>query len=476
MPFKRLFLWAKAYRVALLAVGLLLAWLPLLALCFYNQPFLCDFSVSTDVQTHGLWGAQPYLFLNWSGRYFTNLLLFVANPLSYGWLEGVQLTALLSQLLRIVVLYVAVRVLAGRQLRRREAALLAAGLALLYVALAPYKFSALYYFTEIVVYHVAAWLLVLVPLAVERLHRAPRAATRKAWGLAAGLGTIAAAGANELTIVLLGLVMLVGAGLSLHRREWFSLRVWVGLGVLLLVFGTLSVLAPGNSARQELDGALVPAASFGEAASRLAVLLRYLFVEPAMLVVPPLVLAFGPLAARILPARPPGLRLPLLLGAAVLVGGVVLGTVPYALMWARVPLIPRATNIMVWWWLLGWLVTAWANLPANPQQVRVASLSVRVLLGLVLSLIMLQPAARAALDLRHDAPEFARQWQQRFDKLRHAGRHTPHTTLELAPLPPLTNRLLFIPPDDVSPMCGFGVNTRLATWFGVDSVRLVVPR
>ncbi|QNH61291.1 hypothetical protein [Hymenobacter sediminicola] len=476
MPLKRLFLWAKTHRLALLAAGVALAWLPLLALCFYNQPFLCDFSVSTDVANHGLWGAQPYLFLNWSGRYFTNLLLFVANPLSYGWLEGVQLTALLSQLLRIAVLYVAVRVLARQQLRRREAALLAAGLALLYVALAPYKFSALYYFTEIVVYHVAAWLLVLVPLAVERLHRAQSPFSRKAWGLAAVLGTVAAAGANELTIVLLGLVLLVGTGLSLQRRQWFSLRVWVGLGLLLLFFGTLSVLAPGNSARQELDGALVPAASFGEAASRLAVLLRYLFVEPAMLVLPVLVLVLGPLAVRVLPARPPGLRLPLLLSAAVLVGGVVLGTVPYALMWARVPLIPRATNIMVWWWLLGWIVAAWASLPADPQQVRVASPAVRILLSMVLGLIMLQPAARAALDLRHEAPEFARQWQYRFEKLRQAGSHTPHSTLQLPPLPPLTNRMLFIPPDDLSPMCGFGVNTRLATWFGVDSVRLAVPR
>lgn len=46
----------------------------------------------------------------------------------------------------------------------------------------------------------------------------------------------------------------------------------------------------------------------------------------------------------------------------------------------------------------------------------------------------------------------------------------------MVPLPLLTNRLTFMLPNDLSTMYGFGVNTRLATWFGVDSVRVAVPR
>ncbi|HEX8425057.1 hypothetical protein [Hymenobacter sp.] len=467
--------WVASRRLGLLTIGVGLGLLPFVVLCLYNQPYLCDFSVSSDTFNYGIWGAQPYLFQQWSGRYFSNFLLYVANPLSYRWLDGVKLTAAVSYLLRIGVLYLAVRCLTNQQLRHREAGLFAAGLTLLYIALAPYKFSVLYYFTEIVVYQVATWLLLLVPLAVERVHRASGRAARKAWGILAVLGTIAAAGSNELTLVQLGCILALAAGMSLYRRQYHSFRIWTGLGVLLIICGTVSVLAPGNSVRQHLDGAVVPAASAWETTSRLVVLLRYLFVEPAMLIIPVLTLVLGPLAARTLPARPPGLRLPLLLSVAVLVTGVVLATAPYALMLPRPLLLPRATNAIVWWWLLGWIVAAWASLPPAPAVVPVASTAMRTLLGLVVFVIIAIPSARAYLDLRYDAPEYARQWDYRFKELRRAS-HTPRVPLEVPPLPPLTNRFNFLPPDDLSTMYDFGVNTRLATWFGVDSVRVVVPR
>lgn len=470
MPFLR-FIQQPSFRIVLLAICIGLGLLPFLALCLYNQPYLDDFSVSSDALTYGVWGAQRYLFQHWSGRYFTNLLIFVANPLSYRWLEGVQLAAAVSQLLRILVLYVAIRSLTKKSLRHAEAALLAAGLALLYIALVPYKFSALYYLTEILVYHVPAWLLVLVPLTVERLHHTSRKSTRLMWSITAVVGTLAAAGSNELTLILLGIVLSAGASLSAYRRQWFSFRIWTGLGVVLLVSGTFSVLAPGNMVRQQIDGGLVPAPSVQEAIRRMILLLRCLFVEPAMLVIPMLTLLLVPIANRALLARPHGLQMPLLLGVAVLIAGVLLGTVPYALMWERVPLLPRATNILIWWWLLGWILIAWASLPAPATAIPLASSAIRLLLGLVVCITILVPSSRAYLDLRYEAPEFARQWQHRFTQLRQAS-WAPHQTLLLAPLPPLQNRQLLLPPDEVAPVSSYGVNTRLATWFGIDSVRV----
>lgn len=474
MLYSRLIRWVITHQLGLLASGIALGLLPFLALCFYTQPSLDDFSTSSDALTYGIWGVQPYIFQHWSGRYFTNLFLFGANPLSYRWLEGVQLIAAISQLLRIAVLYIAIRVLTAQQLRRREAVVLAAGISLLHTALIPSRFSALYYFTDIIVYQAPSWLLILIPLAVERWHRTPNLRQRIVWGISAILGTGAAAGSNELTLVLVGWLIAVAAGLSAHRRQWRSLQIWTTLGVVLFIGGIVSVLAPGNTGRQQLDGGLIPATSVGEVAARLVVVLRYLFVEPAMLLIPVLTLVLAPVAVRILPARPLGLHLPLLLGVAILVSGVVLGTVPYALMWARVPLIPRATNIIIWWWLLGWIVAAWASLPSAPAKAPAVSTAVRTLLGFVLLIVVLIPSGRAYLDLRYEAPEFARQWQQRFKMLQHAGR-TPHSFLQVPPLPPLTNRFNFLPPDDLSTMPGFGVNTRLATWFGVDSVRVMAP-
>ncbi len=455
----------------LLATGVVLGLLPFLLLCHYNHPYSDDFTMASKVGAYGLWGAQVDFFANWSGRYFTNSLMFVANPLSYQWLQGVQLTALLNQVLRVMVLYAAVRLLAGQQLRRRDASLLAAGLALVYSSLVPSPFSALYYFTDLAVYHIAAWLLLLVPLVIARLQRASSRRARWAWGLLAGTGTVAAAGSNELTLILLGLLLALGASLSLWRQQRAFARVWIGFGVLLALAGSVALLAPGNAARLALDGSLRPASSVWEGLARLTVLLRHLFTDPAFLIIPALTLLLRPLAARVAPARPPGLQIPLLLSAAALVAGVVLSTLPYALTWARVPLIPRATNIMVWWWLLGWVFAGWASLPVAPAAIAPLPAAVRGLVGGVLVIVVLNASGHAYLDLRREAPIYARQWQHRFAALAQASR-VPHAQLTLPSQPPLINRQIIMPPLYLSDNPAYGINTRLATWFGLDSVRV----
>lgn len=471
----RLGRWIVANRRGLLAIGIGLGLLPLLLLCGYNQPYADDFFWTSDVDTYGFWGAQKRFFANWSGRYFATSLQLVSNPINYHWLQGVKLTAFISQLLRITVLYAAIRMLTGRQLRRQQAGLLAAGLALVYSSLVPSVFSALYYFTDIIVYQIPAWLLLLVPLTIDRLQRAASRRERRVWGLLAGVGTVAVAGSNELTIILLALILALGAGLSLWRRQWASVRVWVGLGALLVGAGTVALLAPGNTARLALDHSLQPASSLGEALARLLILLRYLFTTPAFLVIPAFVLLLRPLAAPLAPARPPGLRVPLLLSAVVLVAGVVMSTLPYALTWARVPLIPRAANIVLWWWMLGWLFAGWASLPTYPATARPLPATVYGLLGGVLLIVVFTASGHAYLDLRHEAPVFAQQWQSRIAAMQKASR-VPHAKLTLAPQPPLINRQIIMHPVGLSEDAAYGINTRLATWFGLDSVRVAPPR
>ncbi|NVO84736.1 DUF6056 family protein [Hymenobacter terrestris] len=467
----RLVRWVTGNWWGLLATVVSLGLLPLLLLCYYNQPYADDFSWTPEVEAYGFWGAQRRLFINWSGRYFTNWLQLVGNPLNHRWLQGVQLTAIISQLLRLIVLYAVVRLLTGRQLRRRDAGLLAAGLALVYSSMVASTFSALYYFTEIVVYQVPAWLLLLVPLAIDRLQRAPRRSARWIWGLLAGAGIIAVAGSNELTIALLSVIMLLGTGLSLWRRQWASARVWVGLGTLLAVAGAVALLAPGNTSRLALDNSLRPSASIQEALARLFSLLRHLLTSPAFLVIPAFVLLLRPIAAQVAPARPPGLRIPLLLSAAVLLAGLIVGTLPYALTWARIPLIPRAANILIWWWLLGWLLAGWASLPVQPAAITPIPAAARGLLGAALAAVIVMASGHAYLDLRHEAPAFAAQWQSRFATLKQAGL-TPHSRLTLQPQPVLINRQIIMPPLGLAESPDYGINTRLATWFGLDSVRV----
>ncbi|GGF27964.1 DUF6056 family protein [Hymenobacter cavernae] len=367
---------------------------------------------------------------------------------------------------KLGILWLGLRRLTTNQLAGATAGWLAVGLTLLYLAIVPDVYSAVYYFTDVAVYQLPALLLVVVPLAVDQAQRAPAASSRRRWLLVAGIGTLAAAGSTELNIVLLGWLILVGFAVSLYRRQAISARIWFGLGVLLLVVGLVGLSAPGNYVRMRVDSA--PATSLPQAFRRLVKAVRLVFPSFSLNSVLLLPLLLAPLGVRLLPGRPRGLAFPLLLSTAFLLIGVVLGCLPYAFIWeATIP--TRAVNVLLWWLLLGWPVACWAALPMTAPAVPLGH-SARLLIALYLTATIALVSWRAWLEWTLEAPQYAQQWQARYTLFRRAAQQ-PKTKLTIAPMVNITPRHILIHGYDIRPYYHFYINWQTAGWFGLDSVR-----
>ncbi|OGX81527.1 hypothetical protein [Hymenobacter coccineus] len=453
------------YRQFLLKAGLVLALLPFFGLSFYSLPYSDDYSAGVLARTYGIGGACQHLYQTWSGRFFCNALQIGLNPLSYRWLGGMFLPVLLGFAVKIGGLWLGLRHLTTGKLTASTAAWLAAGLTLLYLAVVPDVYSAAYYFTDLAVYQLPALWLVVVPVAVNQAHRVPIRSRRHLWLLLASLGTAATAGATELAVVLLGWMLFIGFTSSLIRKQRNSARIWFGLGCLLLIVSGLAFSAPGNYARMQVNA--TPVASAAECFHRLLNNVRSVFASPGLHGIALVPLLLAPLGVRLLPGRPAGLALPLPLGTALLLVGVVLGCLPYALVWDT-PMPLRATNVLLWWLLIGWLLVCWASL--GPSLPRVLSPPARLLIAVFLAAIVSLTSVRAWLELAIDAPPYVHQWQGRYALFDRQAQQ-PNQKLTIAPIVGVTPRHITIHGYDIQPYYNFYVNGQVASWFRMDSVR-----
>jgi hypothetical protein len=446
-----------------LKAGLVLALLPFFALSYYNQPYSDDYDMGWLFRAHGFSRAYQDFYLQWSGRFFTNALFLGANPVSYDWLGGMFLPVIVGLVCKIGLLSLVLRRVSQQQLSKSLCAWLAGGLTLLYLSIVPDAYSATYYFTDIIVYQVPALLLLLVPLAIDQAQRATPA-SRSYWRLLALIGTLAVAGSNEMTIALLGWLLLAGFAISVYRKQAHSAYIWFGLGIVLLVAGGLALYAPGNQVRLQVNA--TPATSLSQVSSRLLKGLKLVLQSFSLHLGLLLPLLGTRLGVRLLPSRPSGLAIPLPISAAFLLLGVGLGSLPYALVWDT-PLPPRAINVLLWWLLLGWLVACWASVSPATQPL---GRSARLLIAGMLLLLVGLTSLRVWQECLREAPRYAAQWQARYELFRQAARR-PHTKLTITPMLAVTPHHIMIQGYDLQPDYDFYTNRQLARWFGLDSVR-----
>ena len=464
---KRNFLWKAA---------LLFSWFPFLALSYYAQPFLDDYWNGAMGRDLGFVQASVFQFNNWSGRFFTNALLIALNPLSYGWLGGIKLVGVLSTLLKFGSLLWAARVLSARHLSRSAAAWLAAGILLFYYAALPDKYGSIYSFTYWGVYQAPCLLLLLVPLAVLKYHQLAGQPNRWLYLAAAAVGSICAAASNEMTLVLLGWVFLVGAGLSLYRRQWANASLWIGLGVLLGLSGIVSVvLAPGNHSRMQQEFVAQVSFAPGVLLPRIAKAFKYILTDASTLVIVVVPLLFYSLGQRLLAVRPAGLQLPFALGVVVVFAGLILGALPYNIV--GYPALERPVNVLDWWLLLSWLVVCWASVPVAAAPARLPR-AVVLLAALAVACVLAPSIGRAWLELLVDARPYQRQYTERYARLRQAAQQGQKEVV-LDPIKHVTPRYILIRNEvgtendyDVQRNAANMNNVRMAKWFGVDSIKL----
>jgi hypothetical protein len=437
---------------------------PFLLLTRYNQPYWDDYLFAALFRQVGLVGAFQHYYLHSGGRFSSHLLSLAANPLSYGWVGGVKLTALLAIAGQLASIYFALQTFTKRALPAWQASWYSLGLWVVFVCTMPDIHSGLYWFSSLMVHQAGCCLLLVVPAAIARAQQC--VAQQRRWVLLAAGATFLLAGTSELSVWLLALVLFTALGRSLYTKHYAWSRRW---GLLLLVLGvgfSLVLLAPGNYERMA-HAPTVPSAPLALLA-QLGHGLRLVMWQPvffALLVVP---ILFSPLAPYLLPHRPAGLRLPLLAGAGVLLLGLGGGTAMLSILIGP-DLLARGVNVLYWWTLLGWLAACWASLPADPAQAPRFSVAVRTLVAALVVVVVAAPTLRAWQEALGEAPRWAAQCEAR-DVL-YRTPHSRHRKLTVPPITHVTPRYVLVRGYDIQPFYNHPLNTSVAEYFQLDSVR-----
>lgn len=232
-----------------LAAGLvLLCVLPFVVLAFDSHPALDDFSDAMMRRRLGFWGTQRELYLGWTGRYTTSLLLMAPSPLQNfaHWEAGYFLVAWSALLALAGGLYALWTALAGAAWTRPERALATGVVLALWLAQAPSVAECLYWYNAVAVYTwpLLLWLLWLV--ALLRLVRTAASAPGHWWRvLSTAVLAVAVVGCNEVLaiVVVAGLAVAVAWAWHGQRGQLPQLLALLLLGGLATV---VSFLAPGN--------------------------------------------------------------------------------------------------------------------------------------------------------------------------------------------------------------------------------------
>jgi uncharacterized membrane protein len=455
---------------------LLLAVLPFLLLCFYNQPYLDDYALATLVREQGLWQAQAQLYQQLNGRFFSSFLLTGLNPLSYGWQNQFGLATLAIDLLTLLALWASFGSLLGQAIGRRERALLTGGVFLIFVAVIPDIHSALYWFASQSTHHLASLCLLLIPVGVERAHRAKGRLTRWGWLGLCALGAVAMGGSGELSTLLMGWLLAAFAGISLAQREYYYASIWGALLLLLLGTTLLNVTSPGSLHRLQPTSGKAPSIVAGLRQywqpAWLAKALQLLLWQPSTLLILVMPMPCYPLAARAAAVRPAGFRLPLLTSGAILAGGIILGAALMQLEIEDQNIAPRCANVLLWWVLLGWLAACWAALPSRVIESTAAIHPVAKISAVLLGILVLAPVNRAWRELLIEAPAWHQQCQRRYALLQQVAQQHPHTNVQLAPIYHVMPRYVLVRGYDIATTFNKPYNRDMARYFGVDSVRV----
>lgn len=218
------------------------------ALSLFNYPAADDFCFAAKAKQLGFLAAQEFWYQHWSGRYSLNavwtailsaadivqiyrfppMLLLIATWLSFAWLIASAFQ---------------------QGLTTRGALLWGGVAAALFIAGAPDPAQTFYWLGGSITYQMAnIFLLLLLGLLIRRETTARTRRSRRALFALCGLLVIAIIGANEVSLLLVG-ITLGGGALQAFRTGRDSRAFWTGLLLIAFIAAAISLTAPGNYQR-----------------------------------------------------------------------------------------------------------------------------------------------------------------------------------------------------------------------------------
>ena len=229
---------------------LLFAIAPFVVLSGAAHPATDDFCFANQMRDLGFLGSARWWYAEWTGR-FAAIAMINLGPLSFGSLAAYKaIPVVILAALFLALLWLAAEVVPGVAAPRR-ARLALLGL-VLYVNTVISPAESLYWYAGATIFTVGSIFAILAVAAALRAGRRPGIVS---WGWAAvgALAALFAGGSNEVTLLLLLLVLLAIAFGAWHAGHWSLTRWMMPLGATVLA-GIVNVLAPGNARRVAATG------------------------------------------------------------------------------------------------------------------------------------------------------------------------------------------------------------------------------
>lgn len=223
----------------------IIAILPLVFLSFFNNPGSDDFDFAYESQVESFFSLQTRRYFEWSGRYFSNGLISVLNPLIYNnyyWFKIIPILILLLFVFSISAFFSSL-ILGTTRLEKYSFV----GLFLfVYLYQMPSVCGGFYWIPGSFTYQLPQVLTLLFFSSLFKYFQG----NNGIYLLLSSLFLFSAMGCNEITVVSLLFIIFILFFYNLWVLRKFNKALFFIL-ILAICFALLEVLAPGNSIRAE---------------------------------------------------------------------------------------------------------------------------------------------------------------------------------------------------------------------------------
>ena len=231
-------------------VLMLLSVIPYLAIGFFAHPIADDYGLAHEVRTRGFWEAHTHWYNNWTGRWLgmdvTSFFVMVTD-ISPSWYWIVPWFMFMGT---FVSFYLLLYALGTRYLPKTTLLWGSLGLTLIYTARVPTIAEGYYWLMGSTCYTLGNILVIFALALVGFMLRTPSPLRRWIYTLAASLLVVAAAGTNEVLMMLMVVgfapfVLILFVGKNSVRFHMLMIFVFACIGAAIVI------LAPGNALRSE---------------------------------------------------------------------------------------------------------------------------------------------------------------------------------------------------------------------------------
>ena len=223
----------------------LVAVFPFFLLSLFNNPASDDFAYCNESQVRTFFDFQKHWYLEWSGRYFSNFLLGVIEPLLYKqfyWYKLIPVVVIIVFIGSIFSLLTAVKITTSKL----EKVSLVGIFLFLYVYQMPDVYQGFYWIPGSLTYQLSQVLVLFFIAFLVKCFQSKKSV----YLFISSLFLFAVVGSNEITAV--SLLFLVFFAFLVHYLvlNKFSKTLFYIL-ILAVCFTAVTVLAPGNAVRAE---------------------------------------------------------------------------------------------------------------------------------------------------------------------------------------------------------------------------------